>query len=231
MIADLHSSYYGEKQIEIISEIKKLDYDLIFFAGDIVDDKIAVKRGFDTLRYVKEITEKPIYYVTGNHDAYIDDVFNIKNKIKNMGINVLDGNISHLDINGNRIDILGYDDRSIGRKIYYKELEDLKEKRKKLKKDSLKLLISHRPEKHDEYLDLKVDYVFSGHAHGGQWKLKTNGKIGAYAPGQGMFPKYIDGIYFREKYHHIITPGLAKDNTNIPRIFNPPCIMHIKFSN
>ena len=229
MLADLHSSYYGEKQIELISEIQKLDFDLIFLAGDIVDDKVSLERGFDTIRYIKDKTKKPIYYVTGNHDGYIDYMYNVKEHIKNMGVNVLEGNDLDIDIFGNNINILGYDDRTIGIDLYYKELDDLKESIKDLKEDSLKLLISHRPEKHEEYEELKADYVFSGHAHGGQWKTKK-GKTGMYAPGQGMFPKYVDGLYKRGTYSHIITPGLARDNTKVPRIFNPPCIMHIKFS-
>lgn len=56
------------------------------------------------------------------------------------------------------------------------------------------ILLAHRPEYIDDYVQYAFDLIFSGHAHGGQWIIP--GKInGVYAVGQGFFPKYAGGLY------------------------------------
>ena len=55
------------------------------------------------------------------------------------------------------------------------------------------ILLSHRPELFDDYCSYGIDVVFSGHAHGGQWRIFG---MGAYAPHQGIFPKYTSGAIY-----------------------------------
>ncbi len=80
--------------------------------------------------------------------------------------------------------------------------------------DSCKLLLSHHPEYFKQYLSGQdIDFVFSGHAHGGQWRFFGRG---VFSPGQGLFPKYTSGVY----EGCLVVSRAAGDHNGIPRIFN-----------
>lgn len=68
------------------------------------------------------------------------------------------------------------------RKIQRETFSDIGEKKE------LTLLLSHRPEEQDFYNSLGFDIAFSGHAHGGQFRIPPFFN-GLYAPHQGIFPK------------------------------------------
>ena len=83
------------------------------------------------------------------------------------------------------------------------------------------ILLSHRPEYCKTYMKYTFDLVLCGHAHGGQWRIP--GILnGLYAPHQGIVPKYAGGRYDSEDMTMIVSRGLAKETTRIPRIFNRP---------
>ena len=87
------------------------------------------------------------------------------------------------------------------------------------KSDGFTVLLSHRPELFELYVDTGVDLVFSGHAHGGQFRLPFVG--GLVAPNQGFFPKYDAGQFTEENTTMIVSRGVG--NSIIPfRINNPP---------
>ena len=84
-----------------------------------------------------------------------------------------------------------------------------------------RLLVSHHP----EYYDLlpSVDLVVCGHTHGAQMRFKIGGRwIGAFAPGQGLLPKFCYGRYG----NMIISAGLT-NTTWVPRVMNPTEIVYI----
>ena len=86
------------------------------------------------------------------------------------------------------------------------------------------MLLCHHPEYYPKYIkDLPVDLTLSGHAHGGQWRLFGRG---AYAPGQGIFPKYTAGVY---ENRLLVSRGLGNLYI-VPKINNPPEILKIKIS-
>ncbi|MGB4138298.1 MAG: metallophosphoesterase, partial [Saccharofermentanales bacterium] len=94
--------------------------------------------------------------------------------------------------------------------IYTKLHELMKEN------DGFTVLLSHRPELFDVYVDCGVDLVLSGHAHGGQFRLPFVG--GIVAPDQGLFPKYDAGLYAAESTNMIVSRGIG--NSIIPFRFN-----------
>ena len=99
----------------------------------------------------------------------------------------------------------------------------MKEHLKDLSYDSVfNILLSHRPELFDLYADRNIDLIFSGHAHGGQFRIPFIG--GLVAPDQGLFPKYTSGVYKQNQSTMIVSRGLG--NSIIPiRIFNRPEIV------
>lgn len=87
--------------------------------------------------------------------------------------------------------------------------------------DNYKVLLAHRPEYFEVYAD-KVDLVLSGHAHGGQFIIPFVG--GLVAPGQGLLPKYYDGLYEYGTTSMIVSRGIG--NSIFPfRINNRPVIV------
>jgi len=87
-----------------------------------------------------------------------------------------------------------------------------------------KLLLSHRSEQFDVYAKNSVDVTFSGHAHGGQFRIPGVG--GLFAPGQGFFPKLTNDLHKQNGSQIIINRGLG--NSIIPvRILNQPEVVII----
>ena len=81
-----------------------------------------------------------------------------------------------------------------------------------------RILLSHHPEYHPRYLaDRQIHLTVSGHAHGGQWRI---GSRGVYAPGQGLFPKYVGGLYPIGNGTLCVSRGM-RNTVRIPRFFNP----------
>lgn len=75
---------------------------------------------------------------------------------------------------------------------------------------------------------LAFDLVLAGHAHGGQWLIPFVGR-GGYSPNQHFFPKYVDGSYrLANGGEMLVSRGLARESTPLPRLFNPPEILSVK---
>ena len=100
-----------------------------------------------------------------------------------------------------------------------------------LDRTKFNILLSHRPElidayaKMDAYAKYGYDLVFTGHAHGGQFRISFIG--GFFAPDQGYYPKYISGIYLSGNTLEIVNRGLG-NSIILPRIFNNPEIITCK---
>ena len=88
------------------------------------------------------------------------------------------------------------------------------------------ILLSHRPELFDVYEKEKIDLVFVGHAHGGQFRFPFIG--GLYSPNQGVLPKYSAGIHKKNGTTMIVNRGIG--NSGFPfRINNRPEITVVNF--
>ena len=94
--------------------------------------------------------------------------------------------------------------------------------------DSYKILLSHRPDLIEIYASNKIDLAFTGHAHGGQFRLPIIGGLGA--PDQGFFPKYTSGTYTMDDTTMVVSRGLGKSVIPV-RIFNRPEIIIVTLKN
>ncbi len=215
-IADLHSCYYGEEQSDLINTVYEQDPDIVLLGGDILDDVLPPKNAITILEVLSK--EYPCYYVSGNHEYWTEEIENIKQTVRNSGVTVLEGTSEALALNKQPINICGIDDAEVGERIMFDQLENAY---KQSDKNSLTVLLAHRPEYIDTYLEYDFDLILSGHAHGGQWRIPPLIN-GLFSPGEGWFPQYAGGRYKFGNSTFIVSRGLSRESSRIPRIFNPP---------
>ncbi len=227
LITDLHSHIYGENQSKLVSLIEKQKPDIIALAGDIADDVVPIEGTKQFLSGIKGMA--PIFYVSGNHEYWSNDIKNIKALFKRYNVNVLENNYQNISIRNSNLIICGVEDPEV---IRYENtnsnyIEEFKNSFSELRdKPQYKILLAHRPELIELYKESGFDLVLSGHAHGGQVRIPfiING---LFAPNQGWFPKYAGGKHQHESLVHIVSRGLSY-NPRLPRIFNPPEVVVIE---
>lgn len=244
-VTDVHSIRSIEQADMLFETIASQNPDAVVITGDLVDStyygdennaKKAGERdeipGSDTVDFVKRLTEHYyVYYVYGNHEmVLLDDVDNnpFKLAMEDIGVVFLNNEGVRISKGDESIYMLGIQDPATLYKDYnYKECKTHTDRINAMMQKVMALteekeytvLLSHRPEYFQEYVRYDVDLVITGHAHGGQ--IRIPGVGGLYAPGQGWFPIYTDGIFSDKETDMIVGRGIG-DSTWIPRIFNPP---------
>lgn len=218
-VSDLHNAEFGDGNKKLLQKLEKTEPDIIVITGDLVDsNRTDVDIAVDFAANAAAIA--PTYYVTGNHEAGIGDYGSLKASLVRVGVTVLSGDCVTLEQNGESIVLMGVDDPSILSKngFFDTPSEVIKDEISSLNTDdgAYTVLLSHRPELFDVYVDCGVDLVFSGHAHGGQFRLPFIG--GIIAPGQGLFPEYDSGAYTENGTTMIVSRGIG--NSIIPIRFN-----------
>ncbi len=222
-ITDLHScSYGGSDMSDLIEAVRAENPDYVLFGGDIFDSRrMPDDNAMTALKALG--AEFECYYASGNHEVRHGKLEEYKEKVRSCNVTVLDGQHTKMAISAvsGTPDIYGFDDATA--------YDDMIEQRAHIEQvienyhfpESFNILLIHRPEHFEEYAEMGFDLVLCGHAHGGQWRIP--GVLnGIYAPGQGLFPKYAGGIYKEGKTTMIVSRGLAKESTFIPRAFNRP---------
>ncbi|MBQ4353990.1 MAG: metallophosphoesterase [Clostridia bacterium] len=216
VLTDLHSTYYGASQKELAAEIMRCEPEAVFLVGDIADDK--EERQFTgTAELLGQIAEQyPCYYVTGNHERWLDYTDDIHALFASYGVTVLRGDSADL---GDNIRLCGLDDPLFyaDREAFLSALEAMP-----VSDDTFDILLSHRPEYAEIYAACGFDLTLSGHAHGGQVRIPLL-LNGLYAPNQGWFPEYAGGRYEIGDSTLIVSRGLMLDD--LPRVFNRPEIV------
>lgn len=217
--ADLHNSPFDK----VIKAIKTEKPDMILIPGDLMDDIQLDNRdsiGYEFLRQCVAIA--PTYYSVGNHEVACYHRGNHFKKpipkpisdtalarIAETGAIFLDNTAIKTELG---ITVCGLSSGLNGEDNFPNK-EAL---RSFAEQKGFRILLCHHPEYFYPYIkETDIDLTFSGHAHGGQWRIFGQG---IYAPGQGLFPRYTAGL--REN-RFIISRGLG-NHTHIPRIFNAP---------
>ena len=145
--------------------------------------------------------------MTGNHEQRIEEYSKLKETMYEAGVTILDNKKMRLEKDGEHKTEEPY-------MVMEKSLTGLLES-----SDGYTVLLSHRPELMDTYVQSTADLVLTGHAHGGQIKLPFIG--GVISPGEGLFPEYYEGIYEKENTQMVVSRGIG--NSLFPwRINNKP---------
>ena len=233
LVDDLHSCAYGEDQRELLEAIQREAPDLILMGGDLFDDQLP---NDNTAAFLRGVSGRyPCYYVTGNHEYWSGEAAFAEEMaiLEQYGITRLSGERVTLEIKGTKIDLCGVDDPCAWADNGYaieKKDHSFREQVARLaglpKEGRYTILLTHRPELFDFYSQYDFDLVLAGHAHGGQWRVP--GILnGLYAPNQGLFPAYAGGEYRQNGTVMIVSRGLGRESTPIPRFYNRPELVMI----
>lgn len=222
-ISDLHNRKLGDRLIKIIQNESP---DIIVVTGDLVDSS---HTDFDTAMELIDSALKiaPVYYVTGNHEAWLNNFEDFEKRLTDSGVHMLDNECQWLTKGNAKINIAGVKDPDfiertsldgIQGAIVTESLKPL------LSNDYYNIVLSHRPELFEEYVNMQADLVLTGHAHGGQVRIPFVG--GLIAPNQGFFPQYTEGVYSKDSTDMVVSRGLG--NSVIPvRVNNTPELVMI----
>ena len=236
LLADLHDRPY----FSIIQSLSDHRPAIICIAGDVVfgdppkDGSLLIQTQKYVLPFLRACSAlAPTFLSLGNHEKAVceDDLHRIRdtgcilldNSWTTYNGMVLGGLTSHLVLDFRRLREKKherYPDRgSEPRVIKEPETGWLEEFERQA---GYRILLCHHPEYYPRYLKRRdIDLVLSGHAHGGQWRI---GSQGIFAPSQGLFPRLTDGVHDGRL---VISRGLS-NRAPVPRLNNPPEIVYVQ---
>ena len=225
-VSDLHNASFGEGNAELLERVEQAQPDCIALTGDLVDSRHTDVDA--ALSFASEAAKiAPTYYVTGNHEARLEEWEQLLTGLEEAGVTILQNESILLEREGQSIVLAGVEDPSFHddpllhdtEGVFERNLESLS-----LEEGRYTILLSHRPEYFAFYEKLGFDLVLAGHAHGGQFRLPGIG--GLWAPGQGLFPEYDAGLYQQGGTAMAVSRGLG--NSLFPfRVNNRPEIVAI----
>lgn len=219
-VSDLHDAEFGEGNEKLIRLVREAKPDVIFITGDVIDsNRYNLAQSMEAVRGLVQIVD--VYYVLGNHEVATNDVPTIYRELQSAGVTILPNISVTLEKDGDQLVIAGIEDP-----LMNKNTETMLETALvNVPEELFTLLLAHRPEMVNVYTDYGMDVVFSGHAHGGQFRIPGVG--GLIAPGQGWLPTYTAGVYERADTSMVVSRGLG--NSGVPqRLFNLPEVVVVE---
>ena len=218
-VSDLHNAEFGKNNAELLKLLSESRPDIIVITGDLIDANhtdVGIALGFAQ----ESVRIAPTYYVTGNHEAASQQYDTLKAGLEEAGIIVLEDEAISLERGGETISLIGLADPdfTVKGEMFGEAPVMVSAKLKNLNDGEGKytIMLSHRSELFETYVNCGIDLVFAGHAHGGQFRLPFIG--GVIAPNQGLFPKYDAGLYTDGGTNMVVSRGIG--NSIIPLRFN-----------
>ena len=205
-ISDLHNTEFGNNNEKLLDLLVQAQPDMIAITGDLIDSRetdcaVAISFAREAVKIA------PTYYVPGNHESRISEYPYLKSELLAAGVVTLENASFTFGKEHSAITVSGLMDPDFA--IPMPELTS----------ENYQIVLSHRPELLDQYADMELDLVLTGHAHGGQIRLPLLG--GLYAPHQGFLSKYDSGIYRQANTTMVVSRGLG--NSLFPlRVGNRP---------
>ena len=152
-LSDFHLGSNSKEYLDkVISILNKIQYDFLLIGGDLIDSSSFKLKYLEKLKLLK----KKIFFVTGNHEYYLNNTHEILEVLQRNGVLCLN-NSSLIYKN---LNIIGLNDNQT--------VPSQKKLALKLKKEHLfNLVLVHKPSVWS-FIRNKVDLVLSGHTHNGQ---------------------------------------------------------------
>jgi predicted MPP superfamily phosphohydrolase len=218
-ISDIHSGSFlngsaFKNAVELIMEQKP---DIIFFTGDLVNDKTDEAHPFVDI-WKNLSAPYGIFSIVGNHDygdyiqwpsdeAKAKNFENLKKLHKKMGWDLLLNENRIIEKDGEQLAILGVE--NWGATLRFPRKGDINKAKQGVENIPNKLLLSHDPshwdaEVVDKHPDIKV--TFSGHTHGFQFGIEIPGF--KWSPSQYVYDQWA-GLYSKGAQHIYVNRGLG----------------------
>ena len=206
-LSDIHIGSNNSKILKkIVPLINQQNPSFVLIGGDLIDSSSFKIQDLDEMKNINA----PIYFVTGNHEYYIEDSQKHLSDFKNQNIKVLD-NQSLLK---EQINIIGLSDN-------LKKNDKINKFEQLFDSDYFNLLLVHQPSIWNA-LKEKANLTLSGHTHNGQiFPFNLIVKI--------QFPQ-IYGVYSHLKNYLYVSSGAATWGPKI-RIGSKNEILNIELSN
>ena len=217
-VSDIHSgSFYNKTAVQGgVEMLNNEKPDIIFFTGDLVNNET------DEVRDYKEVFSKlkapfGIKSVTGNHDygdykswsSQTSKAKNFQDLVqvhKDMGYDILMNEHRIIEVDGEKIAVLGIENWGMGR---FPKYGDLSMAYQGIEEASSKILLSHDPSHWDaqvrkDYSD--IDLMLAGHTHGFQFGVEIGGF--KWSPSQYMYKQWA-GLYTEGHQHLYVNRGFG----------------------
>ena len=217
-ISDIHSGSFDDKDAVLkgIHMINALQPDLILFTGDLVNgQKDEIDPYIEVFAKLQARYGK--YAVLGNHDyyglqtvpkeqheAYTKD---FHSKYEDMGFTLLKNENAAVEVNGQKIYLLGVENWGAGR--FFQKYGDLDKATAGIEDDPFTILMSHDPTHWTEkVLDYKrpIPLTLSGHTHGMQFGVNFAGI--KWSPVQYRY-KHWSGLYQEKGQYLYVNRGFG----------------------
>tara|TARA_B100001778_G_C18555795_1_gene615286 strand:- start:194 stop:1435 length:1242 start_codon:yes stop_codon:yes gene_type:complete len=215
-ISDLHVGSFMslEPMKEAVNKINEIDVDMLFFTGDLVNDK--AEEAIDFIDVFKKIKHK-VYSIMGNHDypeyIYAEDDYtarqhnyDLMQEIQGkMNFELLLNENRIIERNGKKLAIIGVENWGGS----FSKYGDLSKALKGTEDADVKLLMSHDPSHWDLEVREKhpdIDVMFAGHTHGMQFGIEAYGI--KFSPVQWKYKQWA-GLYTEGKQQLYVNRGLG----------------------
>lgn len=219
-ISDIHSGSFTFKEPvkHAIEMINAENADLVFFTGDLVNDKADEMDNFLDV-FDKIRAKHGVFSVLGNHDygdyvpwkspeAKNANLERLKNVHQQLGWDLLMNEHRILQINGEPLAVIGVENYSAH--LRFPKHGKLLEAHQGSDGAKVKLLLSHDPS-HWEYQVTPqfkdIDLTFSGHTHGLQFGIEIPGWF-KWSPIQYVYKQWA-GLYQNEDQYLYVNRGLG----------------------
>ena len=206
-LSDIHIGSNSPKILKkMIPLINQQNPRFVLIGGDLIDSSSFKIQDLDEMKKINA----PIYFVTGNHEYYIEDSQKHLNDFKNQNIKILDNESVLVE----QINIIGLSDNQ-------KKENKINKFEQLFDSDYFNLLLVHQPSIWNS-LKEKANLTLSGHTHNGQiFPFNFIVKI--------QFPQ-IYGVYSHLKNYLYVSSGAATWGPKI-RIGSKNEILNIELTN
>lgn len=233
LISDIHSSVFMiredmERYVKVVNNLKA---EMIFVTGDFVNSKLREVYPFAEA-FSGLSAPLGVYGVTGNHDYYTGNIEKVAQEVGQCGIRLLRNENFAIEKNGTKLWLLGMDDGDIYDVKPYLEsgksvtgnIENLVAG---IPDGAPRIFLCHKPYPFEEYSQLGMDLMLSGHTHGGQVVIAHMDNVNlSFA---ALASRYISGLYrarSNRRSQLYVTRGVG--TVGLPlRVNCPPEVTHI----
>lgn len=166
VVSDIHlGPLLGHRHTErIVRMINETESDLVAVVGDLVDGTVA-QLGSAAAPLADLVSREGTFFVTGNHEYFVDDTAQWLTELDRLGLQVLRNENTRIRRGAAAFDLAGVNDLA-GRSV--DEPPDFDAALRGVDAATPTILLAHQPVQVGEAGQRGVDLQLSGHTHGGQ---------------------------------------------------------------